>query len=70
MMLNYLDLVDSANGTLDPRIYFDQGIYERELEQIFNRCWLFLAHDSMLEKPGDFLQTYMGEFRIQKTLGV
>ncbi|GAB6919786.1 aromatic ring-hydroxylating dioxygenase subunit alpha [Rhodococcus erythropolis] len=52
---------DIDNGHIDPKIYTDQAIYERELEQVFGRSWLFLAHDSQLPKRGSFVQTYMGE---------
>ena len=59
MITDVTKLVDSENGLLDPRIYTDPDLYEAELEHVFGRCWLFLAHDSMIPKAGDFIQTYM-----------
>lgn len=60
--LSYLDrLVDLEKGSLSRRVYWDHQIYEQELEKIFARSWLFLAHESQLSKAGDYLTTYMAE---------
>jgi ethylbenzene dioxygenase alpha subunit len=60
--LPFLDeLMDFERGRLSRRVYWDDRIYQQELEKIFGRSWLFLAHESQLPKSGDYLTTYMAE---------
>jgi phenylpropionate dioxygenase-like ring-hydroxylating dioxygenase large terminal subunit len=60
-MIEISELVKADEGLLHPEIYINDEVYNLELENIFGRSWLFLAHDSMIPKAGDFLQTYMAE---------
>lgn len=44
-----------------PRRYFaDEAIWRRELEQVFAHSWLFVAHESEIPQPGDYVTRLMG----------
>ncbi|MDX3233913.1 aromatic ring-hydroxylating oxygenase subunit alpha [Streptomyces sp. ME19-01-6] len=44
-----------GRGVLPAKIFNDQGIYELEKSKIFSQVWNFLAHESELPKPGDYV---------------
>jgi phenylpropionate dioxygenase-like ring-hydroxylating dioxygenase large terminal subunit len=51
---------DRENGLLDRAAYHDQGIFDRELETIFARTWMFVGHESQVPNPNDFFASRMG----------
>ena len=59
--MDYAALVDPARGRQRRAIYSDDAVYAAEMETIFARCWLFLAHESQIPQPGDYFRTWMGE---------
>jgi phenylpropionate dioxygenase-like ring-hydroxylating dioxygenase large terminal subunit len=55
------ELVQADEGLVSARIFGDPELYRRELERIFGRVWLFVAHESEIPRPGDFVTRTMGE---------
>jgi phenylpropionate dioxygenase-like ring-hydroxylating dioxygenase large terminal subunit len=62
-------LIRPDGGIQDRRVYWDEDVYQQELERVFARSWLFLAQDSLIPEKGDFLTTFMGEDRVIVTRG-
>jgi phenylpropionate dioxygenase-like ring-hydroxylating dioxygenase large terminal subunit len=60
----FLHMVDPVKATVDRKMFYDQDIYQLEMERIFARSWLFMCHDSQIPNPGDFFMTFMGEDRV------
>lgn len=46
---------------VDNRTYVDPAVYKLELERVFDRCWLFVAHESELPEPGDYVTARVAE---------
>lgn len=40
--------------------YRGEAMFEKELENIFYRTWIYLAHESEIANPGDFKSTQIG----------
>lgn len=59
-MIAIEDAVDPARGRVTDKV-FSEELYEREIERVFGKCWLFVGHESMLPNRNDYFRQYMGE---------
>lgn len=41
-------------------VYTDPHIFDLEMERVFGRAWLYLAHESEVPLPGDYVVRHMG----------
>ncbi len=57
---NLRNLVRSKEGLISSRIFNDPEIHRLEMDRIFTRSWLYVAHESEIPLPGDFVTRYMG----------
>jgi len=42
------------------RTYTDPAIFEIEMEQIFNKVWTYVGHESQVKNPGDYWTVFVG----------
>lgn len=56
------DRVASAldQGLLPVEVFCDDKVFRAEMERIFTRNWVFVAHDSEIRNKGDFVQRKIG----------
>ena len=60
-MVRAVELVDLENATQSRSVFWEQEIYDQEIERIFDRSWLFLTHECFIPNPGDFVTGLMAE---------
>jgi phenylpropionate dioxygenase-like ring-hydroxylating dioxygenase large terminal subunit len=61
MAVDIAGLVDKDRGMISRRVFWDDEIYQLELDRIFTRCWLLLGHESQVAMPGQYFTTWMGD---------
>jgi len=41
-------------------LYNDPALFAQEMDKIFNKTWVWVAHESDIKGPGDYISTYVG----------
>lgn len=61
-MLNDQDALERLiqHDRVHTALYSDPALFELEMDRIFNRTWVWLAHESEVPNPGDFITTQLG----------
>ena len=49
------------------RAYADPEVFALEQQRIFGRLWLYVAHESQLRNPGDFVRTQLAQHEVLVT---
>lgn len=55
-----LEVAADGLARLDRRVYTDPALYEREMKNLWHRTWVYLAHESELPKPHDYVTRRIG----------
>ena len=42
------------------RVYTDADVFSAEMERVFGQAWLYMAHESQIAAPGDFVTAHVG----------
>src|SRR5687768_14625634 len=53
--------VDVQRGQVSRDIFVSDDVCRLEMERIFGRTWIFLAHETEVPEPGDFVSRNMGQ---------
>ena len=53
--------VDPDSGLIPTLVHGDEVLHKVELRQVFQKNWLYVAHESEIAAPGDFVTRQMGE---------
>jgi phenylpropionate dioxygenase-like ring-hydroxylating dioxygenase large terminal subunit len=48
------------NDLIHRSVYTDPGIFDLEMEYIFNKCWVYVGHAAEIPEAGDYKTTFIG----------
>ena len=51
----------APEGRVHRRVYTDSGVFAAEMERIYRCAWVFVAHESQIANPGDFVTAHLGD---------
>lgn len=57
-VVDYQQLIQSDR--ISGRVYYDAAIFAEELEKIWHREWVYVAHESEVPEPGDYVTRQIG----------
>jgi PAH dioxygenase large subunit len=57
---NSQNWIDAQRGTVSREAFTSDRIFQLEMERIFDRNWVFIAHESEISQPGDFVVRTLG----------
>ena len=65
------DLVEEgpADFRVHSSVYTDQGVFEQEIHTIFENGWVYVAHESEIASPGDYVTRRIGTQPVIVTRG-
>lgn len=49
-----------TSSAVSRAIYTDEGVFAREMEQIYGNTWVYIGHESQVRHAGDYITTRMG----------
>ncbi len=55
---DYADLI--LNERINGRVYYDRAIFQDEIDKIWHREWIYVAHESEIPEPGDYVTRTIG----------
>src|SRR5699024_12147176 len=63
------DTVKAEDGIIPAYIFSHPRVYELEMERIFLKPWLLVAHESEVPEKGDFVARVVGGYNVMASHG-
>ena len=48
-------------GRVHRRVYTDPKVFGAEMDRVYGHTWLFVAHESQMREPGQFVSAHIGD---------